>query len=182
MPRGSCTPPPCMAGYSSFAPPCMVAGLNGLVLKIFFKPDQIWNMFQILAKNKKNSHLSTLLCSSPFEFACMVNGCTKACLGHCITCVGPGPLGSLKNLPALLMGARRLRFCVWFLSFFEAYCAITLPHALVFFTKENNRGLRTWRDHRARPKKIIWKLLFSITADGGGNGKEPSCVLRRRSR
>jgi len=40
--RGPCrghvagsTPPPCMAGYCVFAPPCMVAGPNGLDLKIF---------------------------------------------------------------------------------------------------------------------------------------------------
>ena len=34
-PRGASTPPPCMAGCSGFAPPCMVAGPNGLDLKIF---------------------------------------------------------------------------------------------------------------------------------------------------
>ena len=48
----SSTPPPCMAGFCAFAPPCMVAGPNGLVLKILSKTDQIWNMFQIWAKNK----------------------------------------------------------------------------------------------------------------------------------
>ena len=31
-PCGGPTPPPCMAGCSVFAPPCMVAGPNGLVL------------------------------------------------------------------------------------------------------------------------------------------------------
>ena len=49
----SSTPPPCMAGFCAFAPPCMVADPNGLVLKILSKADQIWNMFQIWAKNKK---------------------------------------------------------------------------------------------------------------------------------
>jgi hypothetical protein len=38
---------------SSFALPCMVAGPNGLVLKIFLNTGQIQNMFQIWAKNKK---------------------------------------------------------------------------------------------------------------------------------
>jgi hypothetical protein len=33
VPRGICTPPPCMTGFSAFAPPCMVAGPNGLDLK-----------------------------------------------------------------------------------------------------------------------------------------------------
>jgi hypothetical protein len=33
----------------------MVAGPNGLVLKIFSNTGQIQNMFQIWAKNKKNS-------------------------------------------------------------------------------------------------------------------------------
>jgi hypothetical protein len=32
----------------------MVAGPNGLVLKIFLNTGQIQNMFQIWAKNKKN--------------------------------------------------------------------------------------------------------------------------------
>jgi len=30
-----------MAGFCAFAPPCMVAGPNGLVLKILSKADQI---------------------------------------------------------------------------------------------------------------------------------------------
>ena len=53
-PGGTLTPPPCMAGYCSFALPCMMTEPNGLVLKIFSKPDQIWNMCWIWAKNKKN--------------------------------------------------------------------------------------------------------------------------------
>ena len=39
---------------ATFAPPCMVAGPHGLVLKIFSKADQIRNIFRIWAKNKKN--------------------------------------------------------------------------------------------------------------------------------
>jgi len=31
------TPPPCMAGFSDFDPPCMVAGPNGLDLNFFEK-------------------------------------------------------------------------------------------------------------------------------------------------
>nr|AGT16420.1 ATP-dependent RNA helicase [Saccharum hybrid cultivar R570] len=31
LPRGNCTPPSCMAGFSAFAPPCMVAGPNGVL-------------------------------------------------------------------------------------------------------------------------------------------------------
>ena len=31
------TPPPCMAGFSDFAPPCMVAGPNGLDLNFFWE-------------------------------------------------------------------------------------------------------------------------------------------------
>ena len=52
-PHGVCIPPSCMAEYSSFAPLCMVARPNKLVLKFFSKPDRIWNIFRIWTKNKK---------------------------------------------------------------------------------------------------------------------------------
>jgi len=37
-PGGTLTPPPCMAGFRVFVPPCIVAEPNGLVLKKLYKP------------------------------------------------------------------------------------------------------------------------------------------------
>ena len=45
---------PCMAGYSSFAPPCMVAELNGLVLKYFWTRIKFEICFEFRLKIKKN--------------------------------------------------------------------------------------------------------------------------------
>ena len=47
MTGGSYTPPPCMAGYSSFVPPYIVAEPNILVLKIFWKPGEIYVKFRL---------------------------------------------------------------------------------------------------------------------------------------
>jgi len=53
MPRGSYTPLPSMAEYRSFAPPCMVAEPNDLVLKILLNPIKFEICFKFELKIKK---------------------------------------------------------------------------------------------------------------------------------
>ena len=51
----SSTPSPYMVEFCAFAPPCMVAGPNGLVLKIFYKRVKFEIYFKFGVKIKKNS-------------------------------------------------------------------------------------------------------------------------------
>jgi hypothetical protein len=57
LPRVTFTPPPYMAGFSAFAPPCMVAGPNELVLKKIEIQVKFKICFKFGLKIKKNHKL-----------------------------------------------------------------------------------------------------------------------------
>ena len=58
-PCGGPTPPPCMAGCSGFAPPCMVAGPNGLLIIFFSNRPKFGICFKFGLKIKKSPWLGS---------------------------------------------------------------------------------------------------------------------------